>query len=325
MPDIDGELWGFDLFGDPVQPHKLRGPLAQRFIFPPFTLWDAASGVWQERKRAWLGMGIKSEVSRADIRTYDLPDYMQDRQPKGDAKGVSVFDPVLCELAYRWFCPPGGSVLDPFAGGSVRGVVACKLGRPYFGVELRVEQVEANYANAQEMGLPQPHPTWVQGDSSVVLRAPTKNRKCDMIFSCPPYGDLEVYSDDKADLSNMGAAAFREAHRDIIAQCARRLADNRFAVYVVGDYRDKRTGLYTGFVGHTIDAFARAGMGLYNEAILTTPRGSLPMRVSAHFDRGRKLGKMHQNVLVFVKGDARAAADACVADGEGDILGEVRG
>jgi hypothetical protein len=42
--------------------------------------------------------------------------------------GTSIFDPVLCELAYAWFSPPGGIVLDPFAGGSVRGMVASKLG-----------------------------------------------------------------------------------------------------------------------------------------------------------------------------------------------------
>ena len=35
------------------------------------------------------------------------------------ARGTSVFCPVLCELMLRWFCPAGGSVLDPFAGGSV--------------------------------------------------------------------------------------------------------------------------------------------------------------------------------------------------------------
>jgi hypothetical protein len=29
--------------------------------------------------------------------------------------GTSIFDPVLCELAYRWFCPPKGLVLDPLA------------------------------------------------------------------------------------------------------------------------------------------------------------------------------------------------------------------
>jgi len=35
-------------------------------------------------------------------------------------------------------------VLDPFAGGSVRGIVASRLGYRYVGIELRQEQVEAN-------------------------------------------------------------------------------------------------------------------------------------------------------------------------------------
>src|SRR5690348_7500784 len=60
--------------------------------------------------------------------------------------GTSIFDPVLCELSYRWFCPPGGKILDPFAGGSVRGIVASCLGFEYTGVELRAEQVAANQA-----------------------------------------------------------------------------------------------------------------------------------------------------------------------------------
>jgi len=61
--------------------------------------------------------------------------------------GTSIFDPVLCEVAYRWYAPPGGRILDPFAGGSVRGVVAAVLGYDYTGIDLRQEQVEANQAN----------------------------------------------------------------------------------------------------------------------------------------------------------------------------------
>ena len=58
--------------------------------------------------------------------------------------GTSIFDPVLTELCYRWFCPSGGLILDPFAGGSVRGIVASVLGYKYEGFELRAEQVAAN-------------------------------------------------------------------------------------------------------------------------------------------------------------------------------------
>jgi hypothetical protein len=100
---------------------------------------------------------------------------------------------------------------------------------------------------------------------------------------------------------------FLAAYKRIILRCAERLKDNRLACFVVGDFRDKRTGMYRGFVADTINAFREVGMPLYNDAILITMVGSLPIRVSAQFDGGRKLGKTHQNILVFAKGDPRKA------------------
>jgi hypothetical protein len=153
-----------------------------------------------------------------------------------------------------------------------------------------------------------PVPTWVTGDSREVV--PTLDVAADLLFSCPPYADLEVYSDDPADLSNMPYDDFLTAYRQIIAASCALLRDDRFAVWVIGEVRDKR-GLYRGLVPDTIRAFTDAGLALYNEAVLVTPVGSLPIRAGRQFAAGRKLGKTHQNVLVFCKGDPRAAADAC--------------
>lgn len=63
---------------------------------------------------------------------------------------TSIFDPYLCEVLYNWFCPLGGRILDPFAGGSVRGLVASEKGYSYLGIELRAEQVESNEEQAEE-------------------------------------------------------------------------------------------------------------------------------------------------------------------------------
>ena len=38
--------------------------LAERFGVPPFSVLDARQGYWQDRKRAWLSLGIKSEIGR---------------------------------------------------------------------------------------------------------------------------------------------------------------------------------------------------------------------------------------------------------------------
>lgn len=294
-------MLGNDLFGEPVKP-KASGVVAKRFMFSPFTVLSAREGEWQTRKRAWIGLGIKSEVGR-DARAYHIAEWSE--QTEGVTKAgedVSIFDPVLCELAYRWFCPPGGQIVDPFAGGSVRGIVAGALGFDYCGIDLRPEQIAANEAQANEIET-QRRPMWIVGDALDVLPVAPK---ADFVFSCPPYGDLEVYSDDPKDLSTMEWHTFEAAYARIILRAVERMNDDSFACFVVGDFRDNK-GMYRNFVSKTIDAFESAGARLYNEAILLTAIGSAAMRVTKQFEASRKLAKVHQNILFFVKGDPKRA------------------
>ncbi len=52
-----------------------------------------------------------------------------------------------------------------------------------------------------------------------------------------------------------------------------------------------------------------------------TACGSLPIRVGRQFVSARKLGRTHQNVLVFVKGDPKRATEACGEVEFGEIAG----
>ncbi len=140
----------------------------------------------------------------------------------------------------------------------------------------------------------------------------------DFLFSCPPYADLERYSDDPLDLSTLAYPEFVAAYREIIAKCVARLADDAFACFVVGDVRG-RDGNYYGFPLDTVNAFRDAGCAFYNEAILITSVGSLPVRINAQFTSSRKLGKTHQNVLVFLKGNAKRAAAKCEVLGRDNL------
>lgn len=313
--------------GDKITPSSLK----DSFIFPPFSILDTRSGVWQERKRKWMQLGFNSQETREDVELiaksgqstaiYELKNKMRDmlqREPTWDEiidyakkkgmhvyEGTSIFDPVLCELSYRWFCPVGGTILDPFAGGSVRGIVAGVLGYDYLGIDLRDEQVNANIKQGRLLNLYPEKVIWHAGDSNEVLETGmSKERTYDFVYSCPPYADLEKYSDDPKDLSNMDYAYFKEVYFSIIKKAVARLKDDRFACFVVGDVRDKK-GFYYNFVSDTIQAFKDAGMELYNEIILVNTVGSLAIRVRRQFNRGRKVGKMHQNVLVFYKGDPK--------------------
>jgi hypothetical protein len=266
---------------------------------------------------AWAGKKVKAVGTTEWMNQKGLSGGCSDGD-EAVASGTSIFDPVLCELAYRWFSPVGGVVLDPFAGGSVRGIVASHCGRQYIGMDLRAEQIEANRAQADVASDPQP--VWHCGDSLTIDKV-CADVDADFIFSCPPYADLEVYSDDPADLSTMSYENFRAVYFEIIAKACSRLKEDRFACFVVGDVRDKK-GNYYNFVGDTVEAFRAAGLHFYNEAILVTCVGSLPIRAGKQFSSGRKLGKTHQNVLVFVKGDGKKATAACGECDFGEISAE---
>ena len=101
---------------------------------------------------------------------------------------------------------------------------------------------------------------------------------------------------------------FKAQYGRIILRACKRLKADRFACFVVGDFRDNR-GFYRDFVSATIAAFRDAGLELYNDAVLVTSVGSACMRVSKQFEAGRKFAKTHQNVLVFCKGDWRKATN----------------
>ena len=219
--------------------------------------------------------------------------------------GTSVFDPVLCELDYAWFSAPGDAILDPFAGGSVRGVVAERMGRRYTGIELRPEQVEAN--REQGRAICDECPEWVCGDSAD-MDALIGDREFDHVLTCPPYGDLEVYSDDPRDISRMDAESFDATYAEILRLTVAHLRRDRFATVVVGDYRDGR-GMLRDLAGITVRAMEAAGASLYNDMVLVTQVGSLAVRVPRQFRAARKVGRRHQYVLNFVKGDPRAAVE----------------
>ena len=150
MPDVDLDAPVIE-GSSKVQAAK---SLSERFGIIPFSILDTRKGEWQKRKRAWIDSGLKSEVGRSVNLTflksaqppniYNVKNKLREqfgREPSWDEvleycdkngiktqSGTSIFDPVLCEMMYRWFNVPNGVVVDPFAGGSVRGIVASKLG-----------------------------------------------------------------------------------------------------------------------------------------------------------------------------------------------------
>ena len=67
------ELLGFDkdelnnlLNFDEKEEKEVKGNLSDKFLIPPFSVLNAREGWWQDRKRFWLSLGIKSELGRGE-------------------------------------------------------------------------------------------------------------------------------------------------------------------------------------------------------------------------------------------------------------------
>ena len=282
-----------DLFGNEIITNPL---LRDKFIEPPFSVLDTKSGNWTRRKKEWKKIGIKSEVGR-DAKAFGKFTPSKGKGDRFDDKATSIFDPALCEILYHWFCVDGKEILDPFAGGSVRGIVANYLGYKYTGIDIRQEQIDSNRKQGLDILDVVNQPNWFVGDSNEVLNG--FNKKFDFVFSCPPYADLEVYSDLDGDISNMPYIEFMKAYKEIIKKSCNLLKSGGYACFVVGEVRDKK-GNYIGFVPDTINAFKDCGMGFYNEGILLDQLGTASMRAGGNM-KSQKLVKVHQNILIFKK------------------------
>ena len=327
--------------------------LMESYIEPPLSVLRADTGRWQHRKALWLtvlpidyeqtlgrdhGLLMRS-YSRRDPQFYEKKIDTERRvgrqlttaeflehyynPPKGRVfAGTSQFDPVLAELMTVWFSPPGGLVLDPFAGDVERGLVAAVKGRRYHGIDVRPEQCDANEQAAKRLDA-NPFPRWSHGTSVNAREIWTEPG--DLIFTCPPYWNLEKYSDDPNDLSNMSFVHFCEAHGDIIGHAAASLKPNRFAVWIIGDVRDKVTGKYVRLHDHTKDAFARAGMHLHAELIFVTPIASKRITARRPMEAKRHITSRHEYALVFCNGDPAVAAQELGTVEVGEIPQEGEG
>ncbi len=266
------------------------------FTVPPISVLDVKQKYWKDRRKYWLSMGIQSELGREE-NLLSLSELLQLKQ-----KSTSIFDPVLCEVMYRWFTGEGDTIFDPFAGGSVRGIVASKTNRNYIGTDIREEQVLSNIEQSKQL-CDNYIPEWICSDA-----LDWNGGEYDFLFTCPPYYSLEVYSELETDLSTMTDKQFEKTYDAILTKHLTQLRNNRFCAIVIGDTRDDK-GMYRKFTSKTIDIFEKNGCGLYNDLILLQEPATAAMRAFKYMNSSRKIAKCHQNVLVFVKGDPKLATE----------------
>ena len=288
------------------------------YMVPPFSIISRTDGRWKHNRHRWKDIFPDSSDGR-DTKWYNaLPANVMVKGKKklNTDDRVSIFDPFLCEVLYNWFSAEGDKILDPFSGGSARGIVASALNRNYTGIDLSIQQIMVNkdqYNDVKSRYEYTGTAEWINGDSEFALDD-IEDGTYQMLFTCPPYYNLEQYTRDMRDLSRQDSYdSFIYKYTTILNKAVAKLDMNAgcFAVIVVSEIRDPITGIYYGFVPDTINIFRNAGMKYYNEIILEDPIGSLVLRGPKYFKQSRKIGRHHQNILVFYGGEIDKIRERC--------------
>ena len=282
--------------------------LSDRYIVPPFSILDTRQGYWKERKKIWNELIGDDGCTRDNKNNYinKNPDNWENKPYKGGIvreKSVSILDPVMAEVVCEWYGIDKGKSFDVFAGDTAFGYVSSSKGMSFTGIELREEQAAINNERTKSLTA-----KYICDDGRNVLKH-IEEESQDLLFSCPPYYNLEVYSNDERDASNQQSYDdFIKIIEEAFSNAVKCLKNNRFAVVVVGDVRDRKTGAYYCFQDDIKRIFRNNGLVLYNEIVLIQPIGNAALRANVNM-RNRKTVKVHEYVLVFYKGDTSKIKD----------------
>lgn len=291
------EVQSENLFGEMSVNEKT---FTESFIVPPFSVLNTMQSYWQKRKKVWKNL-IKDNGEKRSGKLAKRTELWNEEKPSYHIMSnfdVSILDPVLSEVILHWFSIIGAKTFDPFAGDTIFGYVSSFLKNEFIGIELRQDQVDFNNQKVNGMSA-----KYICDDGRNILNHIEENTQ-DFLFSCPPYFDLEKYSDLPNDASN------QKEYKDFLkildiafSASIKCLKNDRFACIVIGDVRDSK-GFYRRLPSSICEIFESNGMKLYNEIILFEMIGRKALTANRNFIT-RKNPKVHQNVLVFYKGDVK--------------------
>lgn len=257
----------------------------------PMTVWpcDMADGELKRLKQAIGDAGqARDGCFSGGAGMYDI--------------GASVFNPVLTAwILSAYGPPPDALVVDPFAGGGTRAIMAAAQGHTYFGTELRQAEADATNARIAAAG----YASKAEVICADARQLASYGEGAQFLLTCPPYWSLEKYGGGSADLSMEATyEGFLAGMAEVVGQTAAILRPGALSCWVVGLHRVKGT-LYP--LHHDITRLhLAAGFALHEEVVLWQKNTQAIQRVGNFFKGGGYLIRCHEYLLVFRAGGATA-------------------
>lgn len=256
----------------------------------PYSIWNVDKPEYNNKIRKYL-----EEFHGKSTREGTLKSFGGAGELTKFTTTTSYFNPFLCRTVYRSYCPKGGSVFDPFSS-ITRPYIAKLEGLTYIGCEVR----EAEVVKIKSI---------LNGSNVQIFLQDCRTFKCDkqfdLIFTSPPYWNLETYSNLPEDISSIiNYETFLGQLKLVYSTCLSLLKEDGFCCWIVGDFRDynegrKKISRLVPFVADNIRVAEESGWILYDKVVIQKPLGTAPARVKLW--NTRKTVRIHEELLVFRK------------------------
>lgn len=276
--NLDNIATEYNLFGDEIPQLSVM----DRVGFAPISIWKPD---WQVTKtlKEWVGdAGQSRELQGKKMALL------------GSKYTTSIFNPHLAQMILSAYLEPEKEIYDGFAGGGTRGFIASAMGHNYTGVEIRQKEVDRLIERQKELGV-----DFVLHCADSQFYEIDKEHY-DFSYTCPPYFDLEVYSDIDGDMSNVGDYdTFLDMLKNSMKVTYDGLKPNSMFIMVVGNFRDKK-GHLRHFNGDVIRLGKEVGFQLHDELVFWGASDIAYQRLG-QFVANRKSVRVHEYIIIFKK------------------------
>lgn len=280
-------------------PFRSDKSVIDQFGFKPFSIFKPT----KESKAEWESIAYFYDDEVDERKGYGV------RNKEGIAK-MSEFHAGLAENIIKYWSLKGAKVVDPFAGRVTRAVVTTSLNREYFGYEITpntYNRALRHFQSLNNQGKLTSSPTLYLGDGTKLEKTP--DNFVDLVFTCPPYFNIEKYESVEGQLSDIDDYdKFMELIDRTAVNCFRVLKPGTFCIWVVADFR-KDCELLP-FHADTMRSFVKAGFSNHDLIVIEniTPFSAMQLEKAA---AKRYTSKIHEYVLVFRKEGEYKVPDYC--------------
>ena len=283
LDNIDYEI---DLFGDKIEKLSMR----DRIGFLPISIWEPNWNIVKNLKSI-----IGDEGQAREDCAINANSKIRGGGGKSYPKVASIFNPHLAQMILSAYCPQNAKIYDAFGGGGTRGFTASAMGHNYTGIEIRQEEVD-RILNKQK--ILDRHFDIICADSRYY---DIQENSFDFSYTCPPYYNLEIYSNMNGDMSNANSYdEFLEMLKQSMQITYKGLKKNSLSIWVIGNFRNIKGNLVS-FNCDLIKLAKEVKFKLHDEIIFWGASKCAAQRCG-NFKANRKSVRVHEYILIFKKG-----------------------